>query len=93
MSRANDLFRELLEKGLSNMYIKDNSEELLQKYHDPNKDIKPYLLATFGSAWAVVAVKISDQSTKNHSFILRPEPARCDHLRNYYRPQTKFGAR
>ena len=43
------------------MYIKENSEEILQKHHDPNKDTKPYLLATFGSAWAVVAVKINNQ--------------------------------
>ena len=61
MSCANDLFRELLKRGLSNMYIEENSEELRQKYHDPNKDIKPYLLATFGSAWAVVVVKINNQ--------------------------------
>ena len=61
VSHTNDLFRELLEKGLSNMYIKDNSEEFLQKYHDPNKDIKPYLLATLRSAWGVVAVKISNK--------------------------------
>ena len=71
MSRANDLFRGLLEKGLSNMHIKDNSEELLQEHHDPHKDIKPYLLATFGSAWAVVAVKISNKDLIMKSIILK----------------------
>ena len=60
VSHANDMFRGLVEKGLAKINIKDNAEELLQKHHDPNKDTKPYLLATFGSAWAVMAVKTSD---------------------------------
>ena len=60
VSHANDMFRGLVEKGLAKISIKDNAEELLQKDHDPNKDTKPYLMATFGSAWAVMAVKTSD---------------------------------
>ena len=61
MSHANAMFRGLVEKGLANFHIKDNAEELMNKDYEPNKNIKPYLLATFGSAWAVVSVKINNQ--------------------------------
>ena len=60
MSHANDMFRGLAEKGLSKLHTKDNADELMNKDVDPNKNIKPYLMATFGSAWGVLSVKLNN---------------------------------
>ena len=48
----------LTDKGLGKAQYKDNVLEMLEEKHDPTANIRPYLMASFGSAWAVVKVKI-----------------------------------
>ena len=50
------MFSGLTDKGLANFYFKKNWKELMDKDHDESTDIRPYLMATFGSAWAVMEV-------------------------------------
>ena len=45
----------LTDKGLIKNQFKDNVLEMLEK-HDPTANIRPYLMASFGSAWGVIKV-------------------------------------
>ena len=53
---ASRLFKSLSDSGQANFYIKDDFEEMAKRDYDPNKDLKPYLVGTFGSAWGVLKV-------------------------------------
>ena len=59
------LFKDLTDKGLGKTHFGDNVLEILQEKHDPSANIKPYLLASFGSAWAVIKVKRPGQRKRS----------------------------
>ena len=52
------MFKEVTEKGLGKMEYTDNVLEILEEKHDPTANIRPYLMASFGSAWAVIKVNV-----------------------------------
>ena len=65
VSNANHMFRNLVEKGLAKINIKDDAEELLQKHHDPNKDNKPYLITLKEHPWVRTFATVSKDSDMN----------------------------
>ena len=65
------LMKGLTDKGLGKAQYKDNVLEMLEEKHDPTANIRPYLMASFGSAWAVVKVNIGP-SRRDKIYLILP---------------------
>ena len=45
--------------GATNINLHPEVMELLDKQHDPNANVRPYLMASFGSNWMVIRVIVN----------------------------------
>ena len=63
-------FRNMLDEGMidQNRRIKEGVEEIMERQYDPTANTKPYILASFGSAWVCLRVRMIIKTFFKSSF-------------------------